>query len=69
MAEKPACTLLHLGPGLGNGLADLHNAKKARSGIVNLVGEHATLDRVQGTVPRRTDVLGQEVTRLSQEVT
>src|SRR6187200_1543190 len=42
MAGKPACTLLHLGPGLGNGLANLHNAKKARSGIVNIVGEHAT---------------------------
>src|SRR3954462_12995230 len=42
MAERPACTLLHLGPGLGNGLANLHNAKKSRSGIVNIVGEHAT---------------------------
>jgi acetolactate synthase-1/2/3 large subunit len=42
MAERPAATLLHLGPGLGNGLANLHNAKKARSGIVNIVGEHAT---------------------------
>ena len=35
MAGKPAATLLHLGPGLGNGLANLHNARKARSGIVN----------------------------------
>src|ERR687893_2988780 len=42
IAGKPASTLLHLGPGLGNGLANLHNAKKARSGIVNIVGEHAT---------------------------
>ena len=42
MADKPAATLLHLGPGLGNGLANLHNAKKAGSGIVNIVGEHAT---------------------------
>jgi acetolactate synthase-1/2/3 large subunit len=42
MAERPAATLLHLGPGLANGLANLHNAKKARSGIVNIVGEHAT---------------------------
>src|SRR6186997_1500477 len=42
MAGVPACTLLHLGPGLGNGLANLHNARKARSGIVNIVGEHAT---------------------------
>lgn len=42
MAERPASTLLHLGPGLGNGLANLHNAKKARSGIVNVVGEQVT---------------------------
>jgi acetolactate synthase I/II/III large subunit len=42
LADRPAATLLHLGPGLGNGLANLHNAKKARSGIVNIVGEHAT---------------------------
>lgn len=39
---KPACTLLHLAPGLANGLANLHNAKKAGSGIVNVVGQHAT---------------------------
>ena len=42
MAEKPACTLLHLGPGLGNGLANLHNASRAHVPIVNLVGQHAT---------------------------
>ena len=42
MADKPACTLLHLGPGLSNGSANLHNALKARSGIVNVVGQHAT---------------------------
>lgn len=41
MARKPACTLLHLGPGLANGLANLHNAKKAGSGVVNIIGEHA----------------------------
>ena len=41
MAQQPAATLLHLGPGLGNGLANLHNARKARSGIVNIVGDHA----------------------------
>ena|SRR5438093_10322253 len=38
MLDRPAATLLHLGPGLGNGLANLHNAKKANSGIVNIVG-------------------------------
>ncbi|MGA9449339.1 MAG: thiamine pyrophosphate-binding protein, partial [Candidatus Sulfotelmatobacter sp.] len=42
MAEKPSCTLLHLGPGLGNGLANLHNASRAHVPIVNLVGQHAT---------------------------
>ncbi|MFZ3218955.1 MAG: acetolactate synthase large subunit [Rhodoferax sp.] len=42
MAEKPAATLLHLGCGLGNGLANLHNARKARVPIVNIVGDHAT---------------------------
>ncbi|WP_309752832.1 acetolactate synthase large subunit [Novosphingobium sp.] len=42
MADKPAVTLLHLGPGLGNGLANLHNARKAGSPIINMVGEHAT---------------------------
>jgi len=42
MAEKPACTLLHLGPGLGNGLANLHNASRAKVPIVNLIGQHAT---------------------------
>lgn len=45
MAEKPAATLLHLGPGLANGLANLHNAKRARSPIINIVGEHATFHR------------------------
>lgn len=42
MADKPAVTLLHLGPGLGNGLANLHNAKKAGSPVINMVGDHAT---------------------------
>jgi len=42
MAEKPACTLLHLGPGLANGLANLHNASRARVPIINVVGQHAT---------------------------
>ena len=42
IAGKPAATLLHLGPGLGNGLANLHNARKAFTPIVNIVGDHAT---------------------------
>ncbi|HTV57364.1 MAG TPA: acetolactate synthase large subunit [Verrucomicrobiae bacterium] len=41
IAGKPACTLLHLGPGLGNGLANLHNARRANVPIVNLIGQHA----------------------------
>ncbi len=42
VAGRPAATLLHLGPGLGNGLANLHNARRARTPIVNIVGDHAT---------------------------
>jgi acetolactate synthase-1/2/3 large subunit len=42
MTGKPAATLLHLGPGLGNALANFHNARKARSPVVNIVGDHAT---------------------------
>lgn len=42
IAEKPAATLLHLGCGLGNGLANLHNARKAIVPMVNIVGDHAT---------------------------
>lgn len=45
IAGKPACTLLHCGPGLANGLANLHNARRARSGIVNIVGDQATYHR------------------------
>src|SRR5208282_1322595 len=45
MAEKPGSTLLHLGPGLGNGIANLHNAKRAQTPMVNIVGEHATYHR------------------------
>src|SRR3954468_22160538 len=42
IAGTPGATLLHLGPGLGNGLANLHNARRARTPLVNIVGEHAT---------------------------
>jgi acetolactate synthase-1/2/3 large subunit len=42
MADKPAATLLHLGSGLGNGVANLHNARKGKVPIVNIVGDHAT---------------------------
>ena len=57
MAGKTACTLLHLGPGLANGLSNLHNAKKAGSGVLNIIGEHAdshiTLD-----APLTSDIQG-----------
>jgi acetolactate synthase-1/2/3 large subunit len=42
MAGRPAATLLHLGSGLGNGLANLHNARRARTPVVNIVGDHAS---------------------------
>jgi acetolactate synthase-1/2/3 large subunit len=42
MTGDPACTLLHLGPGLANALANFHNARKARSPVVSVVGEHST---------------------------
>jgi acetolactate synthase-1/2/3 large subunit len=42
MKDRPASTLLHLGPGLANGLANIHNARRAGSGMINIVGEHAT---------------------------
>jgi len=42
MSGKPGCTLLHLGPGFANGIAYLHDARRARSPIINLIGEHAT---------------------------
>ena len=45
IAGKPACTLLHCGPGLANGLANIHNAKRARSGMLNIVGDQATYHR------------------------
>lgn len=57
MARRPASTLLHLGPGLANGVANLHNAKKAGSGIVNIVGEHAT-HHIQHDAPLTADIEG-----------
>jgi len=57
MKGLPAATLLHLGPGLGNGLANLHNAKKARTPIVNVIGDHATYHR-KYDAPLTSDVEG-----------
>jgi len=55
MAGKPAATLLHLGPGLGNGLANLHNARKANTPVVNVIGNHATHHQ-QYDAPLTSDV-------------
>ncbi len=57
MKGTPAATLLHLGPGVGNGLANLHNAKKARTPVVNVIGDHATYHR-QFDAPLTSDVEG-----------
>jgi acetolactate synthase-1/2/3 large subunit len=57
MAEKPPVTLLHLGPGLANGLANLHNARRASSPIVNVVGDHATY-HAQYDAPLASDIVG-----------
>ncbi len=57
LARKPACTLLHLGPGLANGLANLHNARKALSPVVNVVGDHAA-HHLRFDAPLTSDVEG-----------
>lgn len=57
MADKPAVTLLHLGPGLANGLANLHNARRAGSPIINIVGDHATY-HLQYNSPLTSDLQG-----------
>ena len=57
VAGKPAATLLHLGPGLGNGWANLHNAKRGSTPIVNIVGDHATYHK-QYDAPLNSDING-----------
>lgn len=57
LAQRPAATLLHLGPGLANGVANLHNARKATSGVVNVIGEHAT-HHLQYDAPLTADIEG-----------
>ncbi|MEJ2530628.1 MAG: acetolactate synthase large subunit [Halioglobus sp.] len=57
MARKPACTLLHLGPGLGNALANIHNAKKGHVPMINIVGDHATYHR-KYDAPLTADIEG-----------
>ncbi len=62
MADRPALTLLHLGPGFANGIANLHNARRARSPVVNLVGDHATWHRAHDAP------LTSDITSLAQPV-
>ena len=57
MAGKPAAVLLHLGPGLANGLANLHNARRASTPVVNVVGDHATY-HLQYDAPLTSDIVG-----------
>jgi acetolactate synthase-1/2/3 large subunit len=55
MTGKPALTLLHLGPGFANGIANLHNARRARTPIVNIVGDHASW-HLQYDAPLTSDI-------------
>jgi acetolactate synthase-1/2/3 large subunit len=57
MARRPAATLLHTGPGLANGLANLHNARRAHSPIINVVGDHASY-HLQHDAPLTSDIEG-----------
>jgi acetolactate synthase-1/2/3 large subunit len=57
MADRPAATLLHLGPGLTNALANVHNARKAHVPMLNVVGEHATDHRAKNA-PLSSDIEG-----------
>ena len=55
MAPKPAAVLLHLGPGLGNGLANLHNARRGRTPVITVIGDHATGHR-RFDAPLQSDI-------------
>ena len=57
MKDLPGCTLLHLGPGLTNGLANVHNARRARSPMLNVVGDHATYHK-RFDAPLNSDIEG-----------
>jgi acetolactate synthase-1/2/3 large subunit len=57
MADRPASTLLHLGPGLANGLANVHNARRANTPMVNIVGDHATYHK-EHDAPLASDIEG-----------
>jgi len=55
MSLRPAATLLHLGPGLANGLANMHNAQKAGSPMINIIGDHTTFHKVYDA-PLNSDI-------------
>jgi acetolactate synthase I/II/III large subunit len=55
VTRRPAATLLHCGPGLANGIANLHNARRAGSGMVNIVGDHA-IPHVPHDSPLTSDI-------------
>ena len=55
MTDRPAATLLHLGPGMANGIANLHNARRANVPLVNIVGDHATYHK-QYDAPLESDI-------------
>lgn len=57
MTDRPAATLLHQGPGLAYGLANLHNARRARTPVVNIVGDHASV-HLAADPPLATDIAG-----------
>jgi acetolactate synthase-1/2/3 large subunit len=64
IAGKPAATLLHCGPGLANGLGNLHNARRANAGIVNIVGDQATYHRpLDAPLTADTDSLARTVSQ------
>jgi acetolactate synthase I/II/III large subunit len=56
MTERPAAALLHLGPGLGNGIASLHNARRARTPMAGVVGDHATYHQ-RFDAPLQSDIV------------
>lgn len=62
MTDKPAATLLHLGPGLANGMANIHNARRARTPMVNIVGDHASTHlRLDAPLTTNIDALAHPV--------
>lgn len=57
MAEKPAITILHLGPGFANGISNLHNARRANTPMITIVGDHATW-HAEADAPLASDLVG-----------